>query len=53
MFDEIPYAEIAFDKSLYEVAGFLYYVHEQRNEIHNLQDFHNRSETVMASGTIS
>ena len=35
MFDEIPYAEIAFDKSLYEVAGFLYYVHDQRNEIHN------------------
>ena len=48
MFDEIP-----FDKSVYEEAGFLYYVHEQRNEIHNLQDFHNRSETVMASGTIS
>ena len=35
MFDEIPYGEIAFDKSVYKVAGFLYYIHDSRNKIHN------------------
>ena len=53
MFDEIPYAEIVFDKSVYEVAGFLYYVHDYRNASHNLKHYHNRSGTVMASGPIS
>ena len=35
MFDEIPYGKIAFDKSVYKVAGFLYYIHDSRNKIHN------------------
>ena len=47
MFDEMSYDEIAFDKSVHELAGFLYYVHDYRNEIHHLEHFHNQSGVVI------